>query len=114
MHEREAQKDSGKGVRVLQREDRASDPIADLKRQAQRAVYEVANYVGERSQYQSGICVLFLNFVLIEVLKQSKTLTFLFLLCFFSPQKYVFLTAKGDVGNRSLMEVTSSGQSVEF
>ena len=85
MHEREAQRDSGKGVRVLQREDQASDPIGDLKRQAQRAVYEVANYVGERNQYQSGICVLFLNFVLIEVLKQSKTLTFLFYFMFVFP-----------------------------
>ena len=85
MHEREAQRDSVKGIRVLQREDRASDPIGDLKRQAQRVVYEVANYVGERSQYQSGICVLFLNFVLIEVLKQSKTLTFLFYFMFVFP-----------------------------
>ena len=85
MHEREAQRDSGKGVRVLQREDQASDPIGDLKRQAQRAAYEVANYVGERSQYHSGICVLFLNFVLIEVLKQSKTITFLFYFMFVFP-----------------------------
>ena len=81
---REAQRDLGKGVRVLQREDRALDPIGDLERQAQRGVYEVANWVGERSQYQSGICVLFLNFVLIEVLKQSKTLTFLFFYVCFS------------------------------
>ena len=90
MHEREAQRDSGKGVRVLQREDQASDPIGDLKRQAQRAAYEVANYVGERSQYHSGICVLFLNFVLIEVLKQSKTITFYFILCLFFPNNMFF------------------------
>ena len=30
------------------------------------------SHSGERSQDQSGICVLFLHFVLIEVLKQSK------------------------------------------
>ena len=83
LHEREAQRDSGKGVRVLQREDhQASDPIGDLERRAQRAVYEVANWVGKRSQYQSGICVLFFNFVLIEVLKQSKILTFIFIFIF--------------------------------
>ena len=53
VHEREAQRDSGKGVRVLQREARASDPIGDLERRAQRAVHEATDWVGERSQYQT-------------------------------------------------------------
>ena len=48
-----------------------------------------------------------------EVLKQSKPLTFLFLLCLIS-LKIFFLTTKGKVGNRSLTKVTSGGQNVKF
>ena len=66
------------------------------------------------------IGVLFLYFVLIEVLKQSKTLTFLFLLCLFFPKLLLlllfiyFLTTKGGVGNGDQMELNTSGQSVKF
>ena len=48
-----------------------------------------------------------------EVLKQSKPLTFLFLLCLIFP-KIFFLTTKGKVGKRSLTKVTSGGQNVKF
>ena len=49
------------------------------------------SHIGERSQDQSGICVLFLHFVLIKVLKQWKTLAFWFLLYLFLPKNVFFL-----------------------
>ena len=60
------------------------------------------------------IGALFLYFVLIEVLKQSKTLTFFIFVMFVFPYKYVFPTAKVEMGNGALTEVISGGQSVKF